>query len=235
MTHMDKIAADYRDQGFAIIRNVIGMDLIEEARNHVAWLINKYPDLRPEHFHHPLIRHDAFWVRLITDDRLVNLAEYFIGPNIACFTAHYICKPSYDGQPVLWHQDAAYWSLEPMNALTIWLAIDTSNSKNGCLRMIPGSHQIPVHSPSLRTDQPNVLFGVHSSLKERAGVKRGFGLRFRGCGGVCRACGTGPVALPFSAQVPVFVRAGWLGQGPGGARPPVAAPEASLTRVPASR
>ncbi len=29
---------------------------------------------------------------------------------------------------------------------------------------------------------------VHSSLKERAGVKRGFGLRFRGCGGVCRAC-----------------------------------------------
>jgi hypothetical protein len=28
----------------------------------------------------------------------------------------------------------------------------------------------------------------HSSLKERAGVKRGFGLRFRVRGGVCRAC-----------------------------------------------
>src|SRR4249919_3335265 len=76
---------------------------------------------------------------------------------------------------------------------------------------------------------------VHSSLKERTGVKRGSGLRFRGSGGVCRACGNGPVALPFSAQVPVFVRAGELGQGPGGARPPAAAPEASLTRVPASR
>jgi len=28
----------------------------------------------------------------------------------------------------------------------------------------------------------------YSSLKERAGVKRGFGLRFRGSRGVCRAC-----------------------------------------------
>jgi hypothetical protein len=43
---------------------------------------------------------------------------------------------------------------------------------------------------------------VHSSLKERVGVKRGFGLRFRGCGGVCRACENGPVAPPFPAQVP---------------------------------
>jgi phytanoyl-CoA hydroxylase len=158
MTQINKIAAEYEDQGFAIIRNVVDTDLIQEIREHVAWLVAKYPDLRPEHLHHPLIRNDAFWVRLITDSRLVDIAECFIGPNIACFTAHYICKPPYDGQPVLWHQDAAYWSLEPMNALTIWLAVDASNITNGCLRMIPGSHRIPVHVPSLRVDTPNVLF-----------------------------------------------------------------------------
>jgi hypothetical protein len=33
-----------------------------------------------------------------------------------------------------------------------------------------------------------VIEGSYSSLKERAGVKRGFGLRFRGGEGVCRAC-----------------------------------------------
>lgn len=174
MTQMDKIAADYRDQGFAIIRNVIDMDLIQEAREHVAWLIEKYPDLRPEHLHHPLIRNDAFWVRLITDTRLADLAEYFTGPNLACFTAHYICKPPYDGQPVLWHQDAAYWSLEPMNALTIWLAVDVSNVENGCLRMIPGSHRIPIHAPSLRTDYPNVLFsGSDDNLVNRLAAEAG--------------------------------------------------------------
>ncbi len=33
-----------------------------------------------------------------------------------------------------------------------------------------------------------LIGGSYSSLKERAGVKRGFGLRFRGSRGVCRAC-----------------------------------------------
>ncbi|MGW0532088.1 phytanoyl-CoA dioxygenase family protein [Streptomyces sp. NPDC003032] len=157
MRDLSKVAEEYSEQGFAIIRDVIPMDLIEEARSHIAWLTEKYPDVRPEHLHHPLIRNDAFWVRLITDPRLTDIAEYFLGPDIACFTAHYICKPPFDGQPVLWHQDGAYWKLEPMQALTVWLAVDRSTTENGCLRMVPGSHRLPLHTPSLRNDTPNML------------------------------------------------------------------------------
>lgn len=158
MTALEKAAIAYEEQGFAIIRDVIPEDLLDEARTHVEWLTGRYPELRPEHFHHPLIRNDAFWVRLISDPRLVDIAEYFLGPDLACFTAHYICKPPYDGQPVLWHQDGAYWKLAPMNALTVWLAIDESTTQNGCLRMIPGSHKLPLYPPNLRTDLPNMLF-----------------------------------------------------------------------------
>ncbi|MFJ6459721.1 phytanoyl-CoA dioxygenase family protein [Streptomyces sp. NPDC091387] len=158
MSVLEQAAAAYEEHGFAIIRNVIPEGLLNEARAHVAWLTAKYPELRPEHFHHPLIRNDAFWVRLISDPRLVDVAEYFLGPDLACFTAHYICKPPYDGQPVLWHQDGAYWKLAPMNALTVWLAVDESTAENGCLRMIPGSHRLPLYQPNLRTDRPNMLF-----------------------------------------------------------------------------
>ncbi|CAF4371682.1 unnamed protein product, partial [Rotaria magnacalcarata] len=42
---------------------------------------------------------------------------------------------------VLWHQDGSYWPLKPMNVLTMWLAIDESNTENGCLRVVRGSHQ----------------------------------------------------------------------------------------------
>ena len=76
---------------------------------------------------------------------------------------------------------------------------------------------------------------VHSSLKERAGVQRGSACGFAGAEVFAGHAEMAPWLPPFSAQVPVFVRAGELGQGPGGARPPAAAPEASLTRVPASR
>jgi hypothetical protein len=80
------------------------------------------------------------------------------------------------------------------------------------------------------------LSGVHSSLKERVGVKRGSACGFAGAEVFAGHAEMAPWLPPFSVQVPVFVRAGWLGQGPGGARPPaVAALEASLTRVPASR
>jgi phytanoyl-CoA hydroxylase len=153
----------YERDGFAIFRNVIDPELLAEADQHVQWLMSKYPDLRPEHFHHPLMRDDAFWVRLVSDERLLDIAQLFLGPDIALFTAHYICKPPLDGQPVLWHQDGAYWKLDPMDALTLWLAVDQTTPENGCLKMIPGSHKIPLEDPELRTDTPNMLF---SSARE---------------------------------------------------------------------
>ncbi len=160
MNTLEQAAADYVEQGFAVIRDVLPADVLAKADAHVKWLMARYAGLRPEHFHHPLIRHDAFWVRLISDPRLVDIAEYFLGPDLASFTAHYICKPPYDGQPVLWHQDGAYWKLEPMEALTVWVAIDPSTTENGCLRMIPGSHYLPLHEPTSRTDRPNMLFST---------------------------------------------------------------------------
>jgi phytanoyl-CoA hydroxylase len=157
---LSRAAAEYADQGFSIIRNVVPSDLLDEVRAHVDWLTDKYPDLRPEHLHHPLLRDDAFWARLISDPHLVDIAEFFLGPDLACFTSHYICKPPYDGQPVLWHQDGAYWTLSPMEALTVWLAVDESTRENGCLRMIPYSQHLPLYKPSVRTDTPNMLFSA---------------------------------------------------------------------------
>lgn len=169
------VVEQYKKDGFVVLKNVIDQDLIKETKQHVEWLIKKYPDLRPEHLHHPLIRNDAFWVRLVTDDRLLDIAELFLGPNLACFTSHYICKPAFNGHPVLWHQDGAYWNLEPMEGITLWLAVDESTSENGCLKMIPGSHKLPLQVPELRTDKPNMLFSsmnetVVENLIETAGV-----------------------------------------------------------------
>ena len=160
MLDTEKLRKDYEKDGFAILRKVIDPELIMEARAHVEWLAVRYPELRPEEYHHPLMRNDAFWVRMVADVRLTSIAEVFLGPDIACFTAHYICKPPGDGWPVLWHQDGSYWKLDPMEALTVWLAIDESTVANGCLRMAPGSHLIPLYQPVSRTDVPNMLFSA---------------------------------------------------------------------------
>ncbi|CAF3486424.1 unnamed protein product [Rotaria sp. Silwood1] len=157
----------YHTDGFVILRNVIDARLVEECQKHVAFLQSKFPSIPGEHFHHPIMRNDPFWVRLVSDPRLLDLATIFgspfIEPNggIALFSSHYFCKPAKTGMKVLWHQDGesnfisqlgypnrqisllsgSYWPLKPMNVLTMWLAVDDSDTENGCLRVIRGSHR----------------------------------------------------------------------------------------------
>jgi phytanoyl-CoA hydroxylase len=147
----------YEDDGYVVFREVLDRDLVAEANDHVDWLLEQNPDLRPEDLGHPLAVDDPFWVRLVSDDRLLDIAEQFIGPDIALFATHYICKPPRTGQPVLWHQDGAFWPLEPMEVVSLWLAITDSNRANGCMRVIPGTHTLELSGLRERRDVANVL------------------------------------------------------------------------------
>lgn len=152
-----EIVDSYEEDGYCIFRNVIDPDLIAEARQHVEWLLARHPDLRPEQLGHQLVGEDPFWVRLIGDGRLLDVAQSFIGPDIALFASHYIAKPPRSGQQVLWHQDGSFWPLRPMEVVTLWLAVDESTPENGCLRVIPGSHRLALHKVRSQTDVTNVL------------------------------------------------------------------------------
>jgi phytanoyl-CoA hydroxylase len=150
----------YEEQGYLVVPHVLDAALIQAASDHVEWLQRKHPELRPERLGHTLLPDDPFWLRLVSDDRLLDIAELFIGPNIALFASHYICKPGTDGLPVLWHQDGAYWPLEPMEVVTLWLAVDDSTRENGCMRVIPGSHHETLKAMVRSEGEDNVL-GSH--------------------------------------------------------------------------
>src|SRR5690606_23406032 len=40
----------------------------------------------------------------------------------------------------LWHQDDAYFFLDPPEQVTAWVALSEASELAGCMRMIPGSH-----------------------------------------------------------------------------------------------
>jgi ectoine hydroxylase-related dioxygenase (phytanoyl-CoA dioxygenase family) len=158
-THADpaQILGQFNRDGYVIFRNVLDADLIAEANAHIDWLQEQHPELRPENLRHDLVPRDPFWVRLISDDRLLDVAQIFVGPNIALFASHYISKPPFDGMPVLWHQDGSYWPLDPMEVVTLWLAVDRATPENGCMRVIPGTHTMALQKTHARTDVDNVL------------------------------------------------------------------------------
>lgn len=132
----------YDQDGYAIARGVIDAGLAAEAEAHCRWLIDRHPELRPEDLGHTLVADDPFWVRLVSDERLLDVAQQFVGPDIALFASHYIVKAPQTGRPVLWHQDGSYWPLEPMEVVTLWLACGPATRANGCMKVLPGTQHL---------------------------------------------------------------------------------------------
>jgi hypothetical protein len=151
------LAATFARDGWVAARGVIDRGLVEEGREHVAWLMRRNPGVRPENLGHTLMTNDPFWVRLVGDDRLLDVAQQFIGPDIALFASHYIAKPPRDGQPVLWHQDGSYWPLAPMDVVTLWLALDDVDAGNGCMRVVPGTQHDQLQQMKARPEVTSVL------------------------------------------------------------------------------
>lgn len=153
----EALRATYEEQGYVIVRDVVDADLVARAGRHVEWLMEQHPERRGEDLGHDLVADDPFWVDLVSDPRLLDLAAVFLGPDLALFASHYIAKPPGSGRPVLWHQDAGYWPLDPMRVVTLWLAVDPSTRENGCVRVVPGSHRQAVHARRARDDVDSVL------------------------------------------------------------------------------
>lgn len=83
--------------------------------------------------------------KLLYDDRILDIAESLLGPNLMLFHDQALFKPAHTGGAVFWHQDNAYWKCRPANLVSCWLTLDDATKENGAMQVIPGSHLRPVH------------------------------------------------------------------------------------------
>ncbi|MEM7533302.1 MAG: phytanoyl-CoA dioxygenase family protein [Chloroflexota bacterium] len=166
--HLRGLKTAYDRDGYVIIRQVLDADLVAEANQHIDWLIQRHPDLRPELLGYSLVPDDPFWIRLVSDHRLLDIAEQLVGPNIALFAADYIAKPPNTGRKIAWHQDGNYWPLEPMNVVTQWVAYTASTPENGCVRIIPGTQHMTLQERHRNPDDPPdvLLTGMDQNLAD---------------------------------------------------------------------
>ena len=89
---------------------------------------------------------------LARDPDILDLVEAAMGPDIVLWGCHLFCKPAGDGLEVPWHQDGHYWPIRPLATCTVWVALEASDRENGCLKVIPGSHQPAVLKEHLREE-----------------------------------------------------------------------------------
>ena len=82
--------------------------------------------------------HDILW-----NPAFVMAASQLFGESAVRFWHDQLfCKPPRNGGVVAWHQDYSYWTRTgPIQHLTCWIGLDDTDTENGCLHYVPGSHR----------------------------------------------------------------------------------------------
>lgn len=78
---------------------------------------------------------------LATHPRVVAVMRELLGPDLFLHSTRIFAKHPEDGSYVTWHQDGLYTGLTSKPAPSAWIALTDSTVENGCVRIIPGSHQ----------------------------------------------------------------------------------------------
>ena len=183
-----KLRQDFRRDGYAVVRSFYSPQEMQEIENNLdRYLREVVPALpadenyyevkgQPETLKYAknMSKHDAYFMALYQSDRIIKLAELLldgpvVGQHISLFN-----KPPRIGGETPAHQDGYYFMLDPMEALTFWLAVDAVDTENGCVRYVTGSHLQPMR-PHQKTkvlgfSQGITDFGTPEDLKNEVAI-----------------------------------------------------------------
>ena len=112
---------------------------IQSIKDDFERLLMRYPEFRQNC--PSLLTYDTTFLNYARNPDILDMVTQILGEDIAVWNSSYFGKPAHDGKRVPWHQDGRYWPIRPLASCSVWIAIDDSNTENGCLRIIPGSHK----------------------------------------------------------------------------------------------
>jgi phytanoyl-CoA hydroxylase len=92
-------------------------------------------------------------LRALKSPRIVDALVGVIGPNVKAMQSMLFIKS--EGKPgQAWHQDEYFIPTRDRSLTAVWIALDDATIENGCLWVLPGSHQRGVMYPAREQDDP---------------------------------------------------------------------------------
>ena len=144
---------EYRDQGFVVCRQFFDRDEIgmlsraaKEDRVLDQHSVNSRDgeggQVRLSLWNHP---GDTLYGMFARCESMVNSAEKILGGEVYHYHSKMIMKDPKVGGAWTWHQDYGYWYenvvLAPL-LTSAYIAVDPATKENGCMQVIPRSHQL---------------------------------------------------------------------------------------------
>lgn len=145
----EEIAA-YRRDGYIVPRWRLASDDLAALQGAVSHLVEDNPTLLDQSIvgaHVPgsgvqgvKVRSPEYWRRIALHPRILDMVEQVIGPDIILWGTTLFYKRAISGPETGWHRDGQVWPIKPLATTSVWIAATESTTRNGCLRVIPGSH-----------------------------------------------------------------------------------------------
>ncbi len=147
----------YKNKGYVSSINALTSIEAKEIRDEIEKIEKKWPKALEGINRNYVHLISPVFNKVCLNKKILDAVESIIGKNILiCGTTLFIKNPKEKGF-VSFHQDAKYIGLEPHNWVTVWVAITDSNEKNGCMRMLPGSHKENLKHHEQKFDENNLL------------------------------------------------------------------------------
>ena len=168
MNHITELEfASFQRDGFVVIAGLLGETLRQKMRavadDHVAAQLApveyevdvQYPGApvnaeaagaeTTRRLLHAYSRHEIYRDWATHTDLKSILQSLFKDEAVELSQCHHNClmtkHPGFSSA-TLWHQDNRYWTFDEQNLISVWTALGDETRENGCLRVIPGSHQL---------------------------------------------------------------------------------------------
>ena len=161
----DEQVKHFREQGYAFPFDAISA---AEARDCVARLDSYDAPLGEEAQRQLKIKAHvaAPWIfDLACNPNILDAVESLLGPDILLFGASVFSKNARDERFVSWHQDAAYYGLDPQEEVTCWVGLTDADVENGCMRVMPGSH-LEADAMHDETYAPDNMLGRGQTIRD---------------------------------------------------------------------
>jgi ectoine hydroxylase-related dioxygenase (phytanoyl-CoA dioxygenase family) len=158
---VSETATFFRENGYVVVRNVFTPAEVDELRRGVDGIIERATGTQFDTNHtwkaaqsddernavvlkgfHDLQYHDAVFARAVAQPRLVEVLTEVIGPNVQLHHTKMLVKPPEKGAPFPMHQDYPYFPHARHSVTAASVHLDDSTEENGCLCVVPGSHQL---------------------------------------------------------------------------------------------
>jgi len=80
--------------------------------------------------------HSPWFNDLIRHPRILDAIEDVMGPNILVWTSTFFIKEPHSPTFAAWHQDGAYFGLEPKEQVCAWVALTDASREAGCMEQL---------------------------------------------------------------------------------------------------